>query len=323
MEFDAAVLHDFFVDRLVFVGDFDRFLRTIRRKVEQGGGGIRDVKQVDIRGGNAVNFTHALARLGDRVFLIAQTDENHERLLRSTFRGLKVHSSLRRRPAGLTVALEGRSRGRSVNVMMSDRRGAGEFSSSSLTETDWVALEKSSIVCVVNWAANLRGNELVQGLRSNLRKGKKIFFDPADVRDTLGRYRILLGLIRRKRVVDWVSLNRFEAELTGKILGVGGRGTRQLCERIARDLNVRVDVHTEESSVTSDGHETVSHRTLVVTPMRLTGAGDVWDAASVHFHLRGKTELMRITLADTAARLYVSSESADPPNELQILSEAP
>jgi ribokinase len=322
LKFDASVLHDFFVDRLVFVGDFERFLASVRKKAEQGGGGIHDVNQSEIRGGNAVNLAHALGRLGDRVFLIAHTDKNHEALLKETFRGLDVTLSLKRRPPGLTVALEGRHRDRVVNVMLGDLRGAGEFPASLLTEGDWEAMKNSRVVCMVNWSANKRGNELAQGVRENLGDKKRIFFDPADVRDRLERYREFLGLVKRKRVVDWVSLNRFEALVTGKLLRLRARREEHLCSLIAQELDARVDVHTGETSFSSDGHETVSHRIGRIRPSRLTGAGDVWDGASVHFFLRGENDKMRITLADTAARFYIDSVEAEPPTEGEILSRA-
>jgi ribokinase len=322
LKFEAAVLHDFFVDRLVYVGDFGRFLASVRNKVEQGGGGIHDVKQSEIRGGNAINLAHALGTLGDRVFLVAQTDKNHESLLRETFRGLKVALSLKGRPPGLTVALEGRNRKKLVNVMLGDLGGAGEFPPSLLDEEDWKAMEDSSVVCMVNWAANIRGNELARALRENLGVNKRIFFDPADVRDRLERYRDFLGLVKRERVVDWLSLNRFEATVTGKILHLRAGSEELLCSLIARELDARVDLHTEDASFSSDGHETVSHKIRHISPSRVTGAGDVWDGACVHFFLSGKNDKLRIALADAAAGLYINSMEAEPPTEGEVLSQA-
>ncbi len=294
----------------------------MRAKAEQGGGGIHDVEQSEVRGGNAVNLAHALGRLGDRVFLITHADKNHETLLREALRGLKVGLSLKERPAGLTVALEGRHLKRIVNVMLGDLGGAGEFPPSLLTESDWKAMKSSRVVCMLNWAANTRGNELARGLRENLGDKKRIFFDPADVRDRVERFRELLSLVKRKRVVDWVSLNKFEARATGTILHLRARNEERLCFLIARELDARVDIHTEEASFSSDGHVTVSHRTELMKPSRLTGAGDVWDAASIHFYLHGKNDSVRIALADTAARFYINSKEAEPPTEREILSQA-
>jgi len=110
--FEVAVLHDYYVDRLVLIQEFDRLSDAISKKADEGGGGIHGVRQIEIRGGNAANLAYALGRLGTRTFLLTHSDPAHEPLLRDGFEGLPVVLKVKRREAGLTVAIEGMTVGR-------------------------------------------------------------------------------------------------------------------------------------------------------------------------------------------------------------------
>src|SRR5713226_5073955 len=105
--FEVAVLHDYYGDRLVLIQEFGKLSDAISKKADEGGGGIHGVRQLEIRGGNAVNLAYALGRLGTRTFLLTHSDPAHEPLLRAGFKGLPVGLKVKKREAGLTVALEG------------------------------------------------------------------------------------------------------------------------------------------------------------------------------------------------------------------------
>lgn len=278
------------------------------------------MRQSEVKGGNAVNLAHALARLGDPTFLVTHTDSSHESLLREAFSGLKAEFSIKRLPPGLTVAIEGSRAGRNLNVMLGELGGAADFPPSLLTEEDWNSIRDSEVVCVVNWAANKKGNQLVRAVKENVGSRNRIFLDPADVRDRLERYSQLLSLIKRRSVVDWMSLNEPEARATGKILGVPGRPSARFCAGVANELGITVDLHTERGSYTSDGRETFAHESRPLSAVRLTGAGDVWDAASVHFFLKRESARSRIALADAAAGLYLRSRDGRAPTESEVLA---
>ncbi len=319
-KFEAAVLHDYFVDRVVMVEDLGRLAETIKEKASEGGGGIHGILQKEIKGGNAVNVAYALARLGTRTFLVTHTDRAHERLLRTTFRGLRVELSVKRRDAGLTVALEGKTEKGRINVMLGHSGGAGDFPPSLLSRRDWDSIASSRIVCVLNWAANDHGTELLEALRSQLGSEHQVFLDPSDVIDRLKRYEKLLRLIRAKHLVDWISFNEYEAKATARLLGIRGEDLGELCVKVARELNLRVDIHTQLAAYTSTGSELTLSKTERVIPKRLTGAGDVWDAAAIHFYLEGKNESDRLALANAAARYYVSSGEPEAPTEEDLLA---
>lgn len=314
---DVVVLHDFFVDRILLSDQLVDLLRSVELKGVQGGGGLHGVPQLETRGGNAVNLASALGRLGTSTYLITHTDQLHRKLLTDGFRGLSVRLSVKRLEPGLTVAFEGEMELGRVNVMLGHLGGAGDFPPSLLNGRDWDALRQSRVICVVNWAANKHGTEMVSEIRRRVGKGA-VFLDPADVRDRVESYGEFLAAVRKQSLIDWLSTNEFEAKVTAKLLGLRTERLDVLCRQVASELGIRFDLHTEKASFTSEGDEVFSHRIRRVTPRVLTGAGDVWDAASVHFFLAGANAERRIELADRAAKLYLLSEGRSSPTEREV-----
>ena len=314
--YDVAVMHDYFVDRLVHVRSLEGAMGMVGEKAGSGGGGLHGFGQDDVRGGNAVNLAHALARLGLRVLLITHSDEVHESLLKHTFEGLEVDLRVKRLPAGLTVAFEER-----VNVMISDTRGASDFGPSNIGEGDWASLERSRVVCSVNWAANRRGTELLAALRARLGAEKTIFLNPADFRDRVEQYDELLRAVSRKHVVDWISSNEQEGVAAARSLGIEARGLGETCRRLAGRLGVVYDLHSVRSSYSSEGTRVSSAPVHRIRPRRLTGAGDVWDAGAIYGRLKGMDEVPRLEFANRAARLYLMSKEVRPPTLDQVRRE--
>lgn len=312
-KFDVAVMHDFFVDRLVHMKSLDRVMGLIAEKAGSGGGGLHGMIQEEARGGNAVNLAHALARLGLRTLLITHSDRTHEPLLRHTFEGLGAEVRIKPLPAGLTVAFEER-----VNVMLGDSRGASDFGPSRLDEADWTALENSRLVCSVNWAANRWGTELLVELRERLGKEKTIFFDPADFSDRTPEFAGLLGMIAKRHLVDWVSMNEQEGIAAARSVGVFSGRLGDVCRNLARRLGVVFDLHAVRSSYSSEGTRVSASAVRRIQSRRLTGAGDVWDAGAIYGRLKGMDEVPRLKFANSAAKLYLRSEELEPPTLEQV-----
>ncbi len=312
--FDVAVMHDFFVDRLVHTSRISKLAGAVVGKAHQGGGGIHEVAQEDLRGGNAVNLAHALARLGLRTLLITHTDKIHEPMLRDPFGGLDAEVRAKPKPPGLTVAFEGE-----VNVMLGHGGGAEDFGPELLDSDDWKALSGSRVVCSVNWAANKSGTRLLEALRGRLGREKAIFFDPADFRDRLQEFTSLLALVREQRLVDWMSLNEQEALGAARILGVKATGLRETCGSLCERLRVGIDVHTARESFSGSGDKLTAVRTRRVEARRLTGAGDVWDAGSIYGRLKNLTDAERLRFANAAAGLYLAARSPLPPELGDVL----
>jgi len=313
-KFDAAVMHDFFVDRLVHVKSLRGSLEAITAKAREGGGGVHGVMQEEVCGGNAVNLARALGRLGLRTLLITHSDGAHQQLLARAFDGLPVEVRVKAMPPGLTVAFEEK-----VNVMLGDARGVDGFGPSALDGKDWDALGRAKVVCSVNWAANGSGTELLLALRRRLGEEKPIFVDPADFRDRYAAFQVLLRQLRSRHVVDWVSMNQHEAAAAAKALGVEADGLGELCRGVAALLGVVFDLHGTSASYTSEGTRLASSRFRRITPCRVTGAGDVWDAGAIYGRLKGMEEEERLDFANRAARLYLASREAVPPTSGEVL----
>jgi ribokinase len=308
-------MHDFFVDRFVRASEMSGFLSAIATKAKSGGGGIHGVGQTDVRGGNAVNLALALATLGAKTLLITHSDDEHLSFLQSQFRGLPAELRVKPLRAGLTVALEGR-----VNVMLGDGGGASRFGPSLLDRDDWRALESSRLVCSVNWAANSQGTNLLLALRRRLGSEKTIFVDPADFRDRQRQFGALLKLQRRLRLFDWLALNEHEAAAAARLLGIRGSNLQSLCRGLSLELGSRVDIHTRAVSYTSEGGRVQGRKLKVGRVRRLTGAGDVWDAASIFAKLRGMPDERRLDFANAAARIYVTRTELAPPSRDEVLA---
>ncbi len=312
--FDVAVMHDFFVDRLVHAESLQGLTRLINAKARDGGGGIHEIGQTEVRGGNAVNLAHALARLGLRTLLITHVDGAHERLLRQTFEGLDVELRVKPLRAGLTVAFEER-----VNVMLGDGGGAAEFGPSLLDQEDWEGLRAANVVCSVNWAANKRGTELLVALRKRLGKEKAIFFDPADFRERRLQFKELLRLIKKEKLVEWISMNEQEGLAAANLVGLKSRDLGQVCRGLAKALGVVFDLHATKVSYSSEGLGVTSARVARTKARRLTGAGDVWDAGAIYGRLRKMDEQRRLVFANAAAKLYLESDEPLPPSAVEVL----
>ena len=314
-KFDAAVLHDFYIDRLVYSDSIEGMTKVIGNKGMEGGGGVHGVRQEDVRGGNAVNLAHALARLGLRVLLITHSDPIHRAVLEQTFAGTKAEVRVKPLPAALTVAFEGE-----VNVMLGDGRGASYFGPELLERRDWRALENAKVVCSVNWSINRKGTELLVALREGLGPEKPIFMDPADFRDRIQEFRVLLRALSRRRVVDWVSMNEQEAVAAAGLLGVAAGDLGEACRGLARKLEVVFDLHGDGASYTSEGTRVTSRRIMPAKVRRLTGAGDVWDAGAIYGRIMGFDEPKRLEFANVAARLYLAGREPVPPTAREVLS---
>jgi ribokinase len=314
-KFDVAVMHDYFVDRLVHVESIPQMMGSIVEKASSGGGGIHASVQEEVRGGNAVNLAHALARLGLKTLLITHSEKTHEALLRQAFHGLRAEVRIKPFPAGLTVAYEEK-----VNVMIGDGRGASDFGPSRLETYDWDALRSARLVCSVNWAANRKGTELIKVLRRRLGPDHPLFIDPADFRDNLHGFRVLLAMIEERRMVDWVSMNQFEALAAAKLLEIESDEPSEVCKEVARRLGVVFDMHGAESSYSSEGTRVSEAKVRKIKPRISTGAGDVWDAGAIYGRLKGMEESERLAFANRVARLYLGSKELVPPTLEQALA---
>ena len=84
-KFKVTSMPDFFVDRIVRFSSLEDVFKQISDKIDIGGGSIRNIRQMEVKGGNSVNTSYALAKLGVNVDLIVVADNLSEDFLRNVF----------------------------------------------------------------------------------------------------------------------------------------------------------------------------------------------------------------------------------------------
>lgn len=311
----TVVMHDFFIDRVVRLGSIspEMLLTMVKGKVEVGGGSIRGIEQVEMKGGNAVNLAYALAMLDAKCRLITMADGYGSGILRQVFSGLDgVDLVVLEGRQGYTLALEfPAGSGRVANVMLSDVGDNACFGADRLEGLEPI-ISSASCIAVVNWASNMKGTELA-GKAFSTSSSALHFIDPADLGDRGKEFvhAILEGMLRP----DVLSINENEARIVARALGIEPMpynysmdDVARQCKSIASTLGMRVDLHTPICSATSDGKGSSHAGALRVSAARIaTGAGDVWDAADIVGYLCDMDDYARLLFANASAACYVSS----------------
>src|SRR5712692_4974469 len=139
----VVVLNDFFLDRIIKIQDLAVLYKQILEKTSLGGS-IRGVPQLDIKGGNATNVAHALAKLGCPVSLITVADKTSSHILKETFSEFhKASLFLIDGKPGRTTSLELNNNGYVVNIMLSDLGDNENFGPDKLGLKEQVALKEA------------------------------------------------------------------------------------------------------------------------------------------------------------------------------------
>ena len=318
-----SVMPDYFVDRFVRMDSLDRLVSAMKEKSSEGGGGsVRGIEQSEIKGGNAVNVAYTLGIFGAKVGLSAIADSLPAEMLSSTFRKLSnVNLQLIPGKAGYTIAFEFKENERHVNVMVSDVGDLKEFDGSSLSEQVMDSVRSSSIVAIVNWAANRNGNQLCARVFEVAKENKgRTFFDPADVSGQRDLLPDLKRSVFDKGLVDFVSLNENEARLISRDLfghdlptSYSDADLKETAKILSNGLHSKIDLHTQKVSVSAEASETTTRPCHDVEQKTVTGAGDVWGAANLASYLANIESEDRLWFSNAAAGLYVSRESAVTP----------
>jgi ribokinase len=319
---------DYFVDRFVRFESLDHLVTLMKKKSFEGGGGsVRGIRQSEIKGGNAVNIAYALGIFGVNVGLTAVADSLPEQMLVSTFSKLpNVDLDIICGKAGYTIAFEFREHNRHVNVMVSDVGDLLNFDGSSISSKSLDSIKNSSIVTIVNWAANSKGNQLCERIFGLAKKyGAKTFFDPADVSGQRDLLPELKSKVFDNGFIDFVSLNENEARIISKVLfshtlplSYSEPELIETARILSRGTDSIIDLHTQSVTISANGGEAISRKCHTVEQKTVTGAGDVWAAANLASYLGGLEDEDRLRFANAAAGLYVSRESAMTPSLKEV-----
>jgi len=329
----VVVMPDFFLDRLLDLPWTANEFSTVAADVaSRKGGSVDGISQVDFNGGNAVNTALALAALGVKVVPILCTIEYGLHLLDYHFKGkfdlshVKVFSK-----ASVTTAFELEADVGKVNVMLRDVGSLAVFGPKDLDVKDYDVVNKADFVCLFNWAGTKRyGTVLAKELfRVVKMSGRgRTYYDPADPVPSRGEIAGLVEEVLKSSCVDVLSLNENEAVTYAALFdksidAMRGKVTAELALEAARVLSehfsARIDLHTSAFAASLRGGVEVVVPSFKVNVLRVTGAGDAWNAGNIFGEGQGLSDGSRLMLANAVSACYLSNSLGVRPT-LDVLS---
>jgi sugar/nucleoside kinase (ribokinase family) len=331
---DVTVMPDFFHDRLISLNyntnDFSSLIADIARRK---GGSTDGIEQTDIRGGNAINTTSALAALGANVTPIVCT--NKLGLQQLKFYLEKYHVNLSHvkivEKNSLTTALELKAENGKTNVMLRDLGSLAGFGPSDLTDSDYELIENADYVCLFNWAGTKKhGTALAEAVFGRVKtRGKgRTYYDTADPTPKKDKIPELMRNVLQTSKVDILSLNENEAisyaaVLNDEISELCGKRLPELALEAARvltkNLSARIDLHTTNFSATFTKKTEVIVPAFKIKALRATGAGDAWNAGNILADANKLSDKCRLTLANAVAAYYLSDPEGSHPTRQQLI----
>ena len=317
-----VVMPDFFIDRIIKLRSKEDFMDALNQKAKFGGGSIRNMPTVDIKGGNAVNIAYCLAQLGAKVNLFTISDKIGTAVLTHIFSkfGEKVNLRIADGKHGLTTSFEFiNEQGLKANVMLSDTGDNINFGPERInSEDDLRILRNADAVAVVNWASNSSGTRLTEYVFKSSPKSLH-FIDPADFETR--RQEFLDSLTKIGNIIDILSINENECNSLAKAVGFDplipsynydSVDVKNAAAKLAEKVGVSIDLHTRIGAAWSNGKETSFANAIKVEAKTLTGAGDSWDAADILGHLAGLDTKERLLFSNAYVSLYIRNALAEP-----------
>ncbi len=216
-----VVLPDFFMDRIVKFESKNKLIELVDFKTRFGGGSVRGIGTVDIKGGNAVNVAYCLAKFGLSVNLFTIANEIGSAILQKIFSkfGNKVELHISRGKHGITTSLEFEDKESTANIMISDVGDIENYGSDRISAAeDLEKIRSAKCVILTNWASNLKGTELAMHVFKNSTNALH-FIDPADIDARREEFRDALKIIGK--YTDVLSINENECNSLTNALGSG------------------------------------------------------------------------------------------------------
>ncbi|MDQ6723522.1 MAG: carbohydrate kinase family protein [Thermoproteota archaeon] len=338
IDIKITVLPDFFIDRIIQISDMDRLTEVIEKKIKVGGGSVRGLNSIDIKGGNAVNVAYCLARLGVKVDLFTVADKIGYSILNSVFKKFnsQVNLHIKNGKHGLTTIFEFTNPSFSVsNVMLSDIGDNCNFGPELIESTFDILpiLNSSSAVVLTNWASNLRGTDLLKYVFTNSPNSLH-FVDPADISER--RLEFIHDLKNNSKLIDILSINENEfLQIICALLSTGDMvisdkenihsiTSINLCKFglfLSRFFKIDLCIHTMIGSVLSTGRNAIFVNSIPPSKINIvSGAGDSWDSAFLFGHLLNFTIEEKLCFANLVAFLYLENFYNDFPSLQNIIN---
>jgi ribokinase len=327
-----VVMHDFSIDRIIRLKSIDELLNPLFEKTSFEASSIVKgiTSMADIKGGNAINIAYCLAKLGLNVTLFTIADQTGSAILRKIFSQFenRVTLCIANGRHGLTTAIEfPNEEGHKVNILLSDVGDNSDFGPERISCQQYLdILANANAVAVVNWATNLKGNQLAEYAFKMSPKALR-FLAPADIKTRNKEFRDHLKEIAG--ILDILSINENECNWLAKAIGCGillheasynKDDVRSAAKIIANKTGIRnVDLHTRIGSAWSDGNESVFSPSFKCEVKTMTGAGDSWESADIVGYLAGLNAKERLSFCNMYASLYVSNPHSEPSTMEELL----
>src|SRR3972149_4111964 len=326
---------DFFLDRLINLKfDETSFFSVVSDVANRKGGSIDGIVQTDIRGGNAINTASALAALGVKVTPIVCTNKLGLQQIKFYLHKYRVDTSHIKisEKASLTTALELKTKNGKTNVMLRDLGALADFGPANLNDDDYKLIENADYVCLFNWAGTRKfGTALAQTVfhRAKVKGKGKTYYDTADPTPNRDKIPELMEKVLKTRQVDILSVNENEAicyaalvkneinEQRGKLRF--DEVAMEAARVLAKHLHARIDLHTTSFSATFTAKSEVVVPAFKVKTLRVTGAGDAWNAGNILGDGNALSDECRLALANAVAACYLSDAEGKHPTRQKLV----
>ena len=317
--YHAVALPDFFLDHFLQVPSWRETLPRWEGVHARGGGNVPTPGQHFQAGGNAANTALALARLGVRTHLICRTSPFGRMFLEQTLgaRGVDLQHVRADGHLSITTAIEFREE-RPSNLMLSDAGSLADYGPEALDGKDWTLLQAADMVLLANWSQNRRGTALVQAVA---KASRRIMLDTGDMSHRLDDLEQLRAEVLPLQDLDVYALNENELRLL-----VGSDLERGDDERAAaRRLHGQrgdnhLDLHTASFAAAYGPHGEAVVPTFRLEPLRVTGAGDAWNAGNMLGYLANLAPEERLGLANAVAARYVGGKEGHAPTMGEVIA---
>jgi len=328
--FKVVVMPDFYLDYiLTYPGKLEDLTASFVEVAERGGGNLLGWKHAVGRGGNASNVVAQLSKLGCKVVPIIETDELGKTVLQHFLKDVDLSHVRTTGALSRTMSFESEHSGRRVNIMVSDPGSLSQFGPEKLTQEDKKLISEADFVCVLNWNQNLKGTDLAERVFSIAKEeGKAItFFDPGDPALRTGEIEGLNQRVLTPGLIDVLSVNENElmhlargvAEDTSEI--EGAEDPLFGAASVFSMMIPRVDLHTPEFSATFVDGQRVRVPCAKIRPAKVTGAGDVWNAADIYAQGVGLGHKDRLIFANAAGAAYLEGHGLEPPTLREVIEK--
>ncbi|MCS7385230.1 MAG: carbohydrate kinase family protein [archaeon GB-1867-005] len=321
-KFTVTAMPDFFIDHfIIFPSSIEELVMEIKEAAKRHGGNIFKGHQYLLRGGCAANFASALAKLGVKVKLIAETNIIGRHILEVFAENVDLNHLKIGDEYSITAALEVKVHDKNVNIMISYPGPASNFGPEKLNESDYETIMKSDFIAIFSWNMNKRANNLIKEVFSRAKNsGKsKTYLDLGDPTSKKDELKKLIREVLVKDLVDALSVNENELIQLASAINVNIGGDHQgrligTLKAVSMKLNLRIDLHTACFAATAYEGEIKVVPTFAVKVLRVTGAGDAWNAGNIFGWGINLTDVERLMVANAVAAYYISNEHAEHPS---------